>query len=156
MKITSATLVSIALMACSASAEDAYQSTMSGNVTIQVVPQEPATGEPQPQAAQTLTVRFVPPPKPAQKTAEEDQDDPQVKLKLCGERWNVKLADYEARLPKLEKYDAYYRKWQNYPAQHAPKSGDPILTRASYRACMYACLGDAAAECPGGWPAKKK
>jgi hypothetical protein len=156
MKIISATLVSLALMACSASAEDAYQSTMSGNVTIQVVPQEPAKGETRPQAAQTLTVRFVPPPKPAQKTTDEDQDDPQVRLKLCGEKWNAKLEDYEARLPKLEKYDAYYRKWQNYPAQHAPKSPDPMLTRASYRACMYACLGDRAAKCPGGWPAKKK
>ena len=156
MKIISATLVFLALMACPASAGDAYQSTMSGNVTIQVVPREPANGETQPLAPQTLTVRFVPPPKSSQKATEEDQDDPQVKLRLCGEKWNVKLADYEARLPKLEKYDAYYRKWQNYPAQHAPKSPDPILTRASYRACMYQCLGDAAAECPGGWPATKK
>src|SRR5712672_1480337 len=143
MKIISATLVSLALTAASAWAEGTYQSTMSGNVTIQVIPQEPAKGETQPPAAQTLTVRFVPPPKPVQKTSAEDQDDPQVRLKLCGEKWNAKLDDYEARLPKLEKYDAYYRKWQNYPAQHAPKSPAPILTRASYRAFMFKCPADA-------------
>ncbi len=82
------------------------------------------------------------------------QDDPAHKLKLCGEKWNRKLAAYEAGLPKLKTYLAYYDKWERYPAQRPPKSPEPQLTRESYRACMYECLGDTSATCPGGWPAE--
>lgn len=152
MKIMSATLVSLALMIGPAPAEDAYQSTMSGNVTIEVVPKDTTKGETRPKPAETLTIRFVPPPKPV----DVDEDDIQQKLKLCGDKWNKKLDDYEAHLPKLQKYLAYYKKWEDHPAQRPPKSPEPLLTRASYRACMYACLGGRRVACPGGWPANEE
>jgi hypothetical protein len=80
-------------------------------------------------------------------------EDVAQKLKRCGEDWNRKLGEYEARLPKLQQFLAYYRKWESYPAQRPPKSPEPLLTRADYRACIYACLNDRPAACPGGWPA---
>jgi hypothetical protein len=142
MKVISATLVSLALLAAPAAAETQYQSTMSGSLKV-----EPA----QPRPGDTLTIRVVPPP---QQPAETDEDDPALKLKRCGEKWNKKLAAYEASLPKLKKYLAYYAKWGSYPAQRPPKSPEPLLTRESYRACMYQCLGDSSKSCPGGWPAE--
>src|SRR5437588_10689313 len=98
MKIMSATFVSLALFASPATAETQYQSTMSGNVKIEAVPQD-AKGQAQPKPGDTLTIRFVPPPK---KPAEID-DDPAQKLEQCGKKWNDKLAAYEKRLPKLKK-----------------------------------------------------
>ena len=141
MKIMSGALASAVLMASPAAAETPYQSTTTGSMKIEVAPQVPKPGD-------TLTIRFWTPPKPP---AEAD-DDPAEKLKKCGEKWNKKLAAYEAQLPKLNRYLAYYRKWENDPAQRPPKSPEPLLTRESYRACIYSCLGDRRARCPGGWP----
>jgi hypothetical protein len=81
------------------------------------------------------------------------EEDVAQKLNRCGEGWNKKLQEYEARLPKLQQFLAYYRKWESYPAQRPPRSAEPLLTRADYRACMYACLEERPAACPGGWPA---
>jgi hypothetical protein len=114
MKIASAMLVPLMLLASPAWADTPYQSAMSGSATV---------------------------------------EDVAHKLKRCGEVWNKKLQDYETRLPRLEKFLAYYRKWESYPAQRPPKSPEPILTRADYRACISACLDDNPAACPGGWPA---
>jgi hypothetical protein len=152
MKMMSAALVSLTLFASPAAAETKYQSMMSGNVKIEVTPQG-AKGEAQPKAGDTLTIHFVAPPK---KSADGDDDDPAKKLEQCGEKWNKKLADYEKRLTKLKTYVAYYDKWAKYPAQRPPKLGEPLLTRESYRACMYECLGDSTFACPGGWPSETK
>jgi hypothetical protein len=149
MKIICATFLPLALMAAPAAAETQYQSTMSGSVKVDVVPPD-AKGQAQPKPDDTLAIRFVPPPK---KSAEID-DDPAQKLEQCGEKWNKKLAAYEKRLPKLKKYLAYYDKWASYPAQRPPKLGERLLTRESYRACMYECLGDSTVACPGGWSAE--
>jgi hypothetical protein len=149
MKIMSATFVSLALMAAPASAETQYQSTMSGSVKLEVAPQDAkGQGQAQPKPGDTLTIHFVPPPK---KTDEGD-DDSADKLRKCGEKWNKKLAAYEKLLPKLKKYVAYYDRWASNPAQRPPKLGEPLLTRESYRACIYECLGDTSVACPGGWP----
>jgi hypothetical protein len=75
-------------------------------------------------------------------------DDIQQKLKSCGDWWKRKLGDYEHGLSRQRQYQAYYEKWKNYPAQRPPKSQEPVLTRATYRLCMYECLGDATAKCP--------
>ena len=77
-----------------------------------------------------------------------------LQLRQCGDKWNRKLAAYEKGLPKLKKYLAYYNKWDGYPAQRPPRSPVPLLTRESYRACLYECLGDTTVVCPGGWPAE--
>lgn len=148
MKIISAALMCLALTAAPAAAETQYKSTMSGNVKIEAAPQD-AKGQAQPKADNTLTIHFVPPPK----KPDVSDDDPAQKLEQCGIKWNRKLADYEKRLPKLKKYVAYYDKWAGQPAQRPPQLGEPQLTRATYRACMYECLGDSTAVCPGGWPA---
>jgi len=142
MKITFGALASLAL-AAPATAETQSQSTTKGSVQIQVAPQVPKPGD-------TLTIRFWTPPKPP---ANSD-DDPAERLKLCGEKWDRKLAAYEAQLPKLKKELAYYRRWGNDVAQRPPKPPEPQLTREDYRACMYQCLGDRRARCPGGWPAE--
>jgi hypothetical protein len=154
MKIASATLVSLALMAAPAAAQAEYQSTMSGNVKIEMAPQDAkgTQGQAQPKPGDTLTIRVVPPPK--QPSAIDDEDDPAVKLRQCGDKWNKKLAAYEKRWPKLKAELAYYDKWASYPAQRPPKPPDPLLTRQSYRACIYECLGDTTVSCPGGWPAE--
>lgn len=152
MKIMPAALVSLALTALPAAAETQYQSTMSGNVKVEVLPQD-AKGPPP--KAETLTIHFVPPPKKPDEVEDENAD----KLRKCGEKWNKKLADYEKRLPKLKKYVAYYDKWAGSAAQQPPRLGEPLLTRASYRACIYECLGDSTSACPGGSlaePADKK
>jgi hypothetical protein len=148
MKIMSATLVSLVLMAAPAVAETQYPSTMSGTVTIEVLPQDQAKAPSAAKPGDTLTIRFVEPPKPV----EPDEDDIGQKLTKCGEKWNKKLDAYEAHLSKLQRYLAYYDKWEGYPAQRPPKSPEPRLTRASYRACIYSCLGDRRVVCPGGWP----
>jgi hypothetical protein len=149
MNVFSATLVCLALTAAPAAAETQYQSTMSGNVKVEVAPQDANAAQPKP--GDTLTVHFVPPPKqPA-----DVEDDPAEKLRQCGDKWNKKLAEYNKHvLPKLKKYLAYNNKWGGYPAQRPPTSDEPLLTRASYRACIYACLGDTTVACPGGWPAE--
>src|SRR5262249_37016224 len=116
MKILPVTLVSLALLAAPAAAETQYQSTMSGNVKIEVTPQD-ARGEEGRKRGDSLTIHFVEPPK---KPPEVD-DDPAEKLRQCGEKWNKKLAAYEKSLPKLRKYIAYYDKWESYPAQRPPK-----------------------------------
>lgn len=90
----------------------------------------------------------------AEASVRSEPDDPAVRLRQCGEKWNRKLAAYEAHLPKLKAYLAYYAKWESYPAQRPPKSPEPLLTRQSYRACMSECLGDTSVSCPGGWPAE--
>lgn len=150
MKMMSITVVSLALFAAPAAAETQYQSSMSGNVKIEVVAQD-AKGQAQPKPGETLTIHFVPPPK----KPDEADDDPAQKLEQCGKKWNRKLAYYnEHLLPKLKKDLAYYNKWAGNAAQRPPKPAEPLLTRASYRACIYQCLGDSAAVCPGGWPAE--
>jgi len=149
MKLMSATLVSLALMASPLAAETQYRSTLSGSVKIEVTPQD-AKGLAQPKPVETLTIQVFHPGKPA----DGDEGDAQQKLKQCAEKWNRKLKAYEAGLPKLQKYLGYYAKWEDYPAQRPPKSPDPQLTRTDYRACIYECLGDRTATCPGGWPAK--
>src|SRR5262249_4991796 len=137
--------VSLALFAAPAAAETPQQSTMSRTVKIEV---PDAKGQAQPD--ETLTIHFV---SPSKKPTVND-DDPAEKLRQCGERWNKKLAAYEARLPALKKSLAYYNKWARSAAQQPPKPAEPLLTRGSYRACMYACLGDSSVVCPGGWPAE--
>ena len=146
MKIASATLASLALTAAPAVAQTEYPSTMSGTVKIEMA--APDAKAPQPKPGDTLTIRVVTPPKPA----ETDEGDPARKLRQCGDKWNRKLAAYEKRWPKLKAELAYYDKWANHPAQRPPKPSEPLLTRESYRACIYECLGDATFSCPGGWP----
>jgi len=130
MKLVSASLMSLALLSSPAAA------------------QADAKGPAQPKAGDALTIPAVPP------AGSNDDDEPALKLKQCGEKWNRKLAAYEKGLPKLKKYLAYYHRWESYPAQRPPKSPEPLLTRESYRACIYECLGDTTVVCPGGWPAE--
>jgi hypothetical protein len=151
MKMMSATLVSLALMslaAAPAAAETQYPSTMSGTVKIEVMPQDQAKATSAAKPGETLTIRFVEPAKPPA----VDDDDIGQRLTQCGEKWNRKLDAHQAHLSKLRRYLAYYDKWEGYPAQRPPKSPEPVLTRASYRACIYECLGDRRVTCPGGWP----
>jgi len=144
MKIVSAACMSLALMASSAVAEGEYRSTMSGTVKIEM---KDAKGQAAPKAGETLTIQVVQPPNAPQ----ADADDAAQRLKACGEKWNVKLAAYEKRLPKLKKERAYRDRLAGFPAQQPPKPGEPLLTRASYRTCMYACLQEKFDRCPGGW-----
>ena len=145
MKIMSASFLSLALLAAPAAAQAEYPSVMSGTVKIEMAAPGPAQTKP----GDTLTIRVVTPRKPP---AASDEDDPAVKLRQCGDKWNRKLADYEKRWPKLKAELAYYAKWANHPAQRPPKPPEPLLTRESYRACIYECLGDRRVTCPGGWP----
>jgi hypothetical protein len=138
--------MSFALMASPLSAEPQSRSTPSGTVKIEMTAQD-ADGQTRPKPDDALTIHIVQPPHPA----DVDEDQIQQKLAKCGAKWNKKLDDYQARLPKLKKYRAYYDKWENYAAQRPPRSPEPLLTRASYRACMYECLGDVRVACPGGW-----
>jgi hypothetical protein len=147
MKILSTGLVSFALLALPAAAETQYQSTMSGNVKIDMAPKDSAT---QPKPADTLTIQVAPPP--PEQPAASDEDDPAVKLRRCGDKWNRKLAAYEKRWPKLKAELAYFNKWAGFPAQQPPRPPDALLTRESYRACLYECLGDTTVTCPDGWP----
>jgi hypothetical protein len=147
MKMMSATLVLLTTTLCAAAAEDSYRSTMSGNVTIEVRAKDGRNAQAASKSADTLTIHFVQPPKPT----EPDEDDIAQRLKRCGEKWNKKLDAYEKGLPKLQRYLAYYKKWEAYPAQRPPRSAEPLLTRTTYRTCMYACLQDRLAGCPGGW-----
>src|SRR6516162_2145092 len=101
MKILSASLSSLALLAAPAAAQTEYPSTMSGNVKIEMA----APGQAQPKPGDTLTIRVMPPPKPPE---ESDEDDPAAKLRRCGDKWNKKLAAYEKRWPKLKAELAYY------------------------------------------------
>lgn len=142
MKIMFCALASLALTASPAPAETQYQATTSGSIRTEVAPQVPKPGD-------TLTLHFAAAPK---LPAEVEDNSPAQKLRQCGEQWNRKLAAYEARLPKLRKDLAYYRSWEDDAAQRPPKPPEPLLTRESYRACMYHCLGDRRARCPGGWP----
>lgn len=146
----SAGLVSLALLAAPAAAEPDHRSTLSGTVKIETSPQDAKAGT-EPKRDHTLTIHIVTPQQPAA----GDDEEPADKLRRCGEKWNKKLAAYEKSLPKLKKYIAYYDKWARSPAQRPPKSVEPLLTRESYRACIYACLGDTTVTCPGGWPAEK-
>jgi hypothetical protein len=151
MKIVSATLVSLVLTAAPAAAQAEYPATMSGSAKIEMVPPDAkgVQGQAQPKLGDRLTIQLAAPPK-----QETDEEAPAVKLRQCGDKWNRKLAAYEKDLPKLKKYLAYFNKWQSYPAQRPPKSATPLLTRATYRACIYECLGDTTVSCPGGWPAE--
>ncbi len=153
MKSMSMAVVTVALLGCPAvAADERYQSTMTGDVTIKVVPVDPATGAAQPQSGEDLTIRFAPPPKRAAGT----QNALWEKLRSCGKKWNDKLRAYEEESQTREAYLAYYDKWKDHPAQRPPKSSEPILTRASYRACIYQCLDPRQPPCPGGWPPPKK
>jgi hypothetical protein len=60
----------------------------------------------------------------------------QKKLQACETRWTEKFADNKKGREQAEMQRA---KTPSTPAAPAPK-----LTRADYRACMYACLGDRA------------
>ncbi len=147
MKTMCATLVLLGLTIGPAAAEDTYRSTMSGNVTIEVVPKDADKAPTAAKPGENLTIRFVPPPKPD----EPDANDVAKKLKACGDKWNKKLKAYDAGARTRDKYLAYYRRWEDYPAQRPPKSGEPPLSRATYRTCMYECLQDTSEGCPGGW-----
>jgi hypothetical protein len=149
MKTMSATLVLLGLTICSAAAEDSYRSTMTGNVTIEVAPNDADKAPADAKAGENLTIRFVPPPKPS----EADEDDVAQKLTSCGEKWNKKLKAYDSGARKRDKYLAYYQRWERYPAQRPPRLGEPTLTRTTYRTCMYACLQNQLDGCPGGWAA---
>jgi hypothetical protein len=149
MKLMSATLVSLALMASPVAAETQYRSMLSGSVKIEVTSQD-AKGLAQPKPGETLTIQIVQPVK----RAGGDAGDAQQQLQQCAEKWNRKLKAYEAGLPKLQKYLGHYAKSEDDPAQRLPKSLEPQLTRTDYRACIYECLGDRRATCPGGWPAE--
>jgi hypothetical protein len=147
MKTMCTTLVLLGLTIGSAAADDTYRSSLSGNVTIEVVPKDadkaPATAKP----GENLTIRFVPPPKPD----EPEANDVAKKLEACGDKWNKKLKAYDAGARQRDKYLAYYKRWEDYPAQRPPKLAEPPLSRTTYRTCMYACLHDASEGCPGGW-----
>jgi len=147
MKTMPATLLLLGLTISSAAAEETYRSKMSGNVTIEVLPKDGSKAQTPAKPADTLTIRFVQPPRPIA----PDEEDIAQRLARCGDKWNKKLDAYEKGLPKLQKYLAYYKRWEAYPAQRPPKSSEPVLTRAIYRTCMYACLQDRLANCPGGW-----
>jgi hypothetical protein len=101
----------------------------------------------------TLTTGFTAAPK---RSPDVDDDNVLEKLKQCGAKWNRKLAAYQKSLPKMKKYRTYYDRWEAYPAQRPPQWPEPMLTRESYRACIYECLGDSNSVCPGGWPADDK
>ena len=148
MKIVSAACLSLVLIASSAVAETEYRSTMSGTVKIEM---KDAKGQAAPKAGETLTIQVVQPPK----APEADEENAAQRLKACGEKWNTKLAAYEKRLPKLKKYLAYYDSFAGFAAQQPPKSPEIQLTRADYRACMYACLQQKFDRCPGGWVAEE-
>jgi hypothetical protein len=142
MKMMSATVLSLALMTGAAWAEDEYQSTMSGNVTIKVVPTPPPGGSAEAEGGETVTLRFVRPTKPA----EQDPNNIQARLQNCGKVWNAALKTHAAILARYETDFADYERAKGYGATAPPKPA--VFTRATYRQCMYACLGDKASECP--------
>ncbi len=152
MKLISTTLVLSALFIAPAVADETYQSTLSGTLTVQPVSPQPAEGSAKPPATETLTLHVVHPAADAEDSGEAELRD----LEACGARWNAKLKDYKAKLAQSEGYRTYFDKWEDFPAQRPPKLPLPILTRASYRACMAECLGEPGAICPGGWPEEKK
>jgi hypothetical protein len=116
------------------------------------VRQKQAEGAAQPQTSQPLTVQFVHP-----SAAADDSDEAELRdLEACGARWNAKLKDYKEKLAQAAGYRTYFDKWEDFPAQRPPRLPLPILTRASYRACMAECLHEGGAVCPGGWPEEKK
>ena len=143
MKMSFATLLPLLLMAAPAAAETPYQSTMSGTVKIEAAPQD-GKDQTQPTSGGSLTILFVPPNKPA----DDGAKDPAEKLRACGETWNKKLAEFEKDLPQLKSYRIYYDRLKPYTAQRPPKPAVRLLTRESYRGCMYWCLGNKNAECP--------
>jgi hypothetical protein len=138
MKTMSATIMSLALLVCPTVADETLQSTMSGTVTLQVVPNTTPDVQAQPQSSETMTLRIVRPPQ----QVNTDEDDIEYKLQVCGKRWNQKLSDFEKSKKVAE------QKRTRIPDRD-------ILTRVSYRQCMYWCLDELQPPCPGGLPAKK-
>lgn len=151
MKLISAMLIPLALAAAPALAQPADQSTLSGSVTVKVVPPAPQDAQ-APQAAETLTLRIERP----STAADADEDAEQRSLETCGKRWNAKLKAYRDERARTKPYRDYWEKWKDAPAQRPPAPSEPILTRASYRQCMAQCLNDGTAMCPGGLPPLEK
>jgi hypothetical protein len=149
MKTISALLIPLALSAGPASAQPP-QSTLSGSVTLKVVP--PQDAQAPPQAAETVTVLIERP----STSAGEDEDAEQHNLETCGKIWNAKLKAYRDELKRTKPYRVYWEKWKDSPAQRPPAPSEPVLTRATYRQCMAQCLRDETATCPGGLPAPTK
>ena len=154
MNLISATLVPLAFstyVASSAFADETYPATLSGTVTLQVVAPTPAEAlakmPANPQTSETLTVHVV---HPSASAADEDAE--QRDLETCGAKWNAKLKAYKDGLARTKNYRTYFDTWEDFPAQRPPKLPLPVLTRASYRACMAECLHEGGAVCPGGWP----
>ncbi len=145
MKMLSAAFVSCVLVVAPAWAgDDAYRSTVSGTVKIEIVPPKAARdGAPGPRTPQTLTIEVVSPPKPAPDAVPTGEQ----RLRRCDEGWNKKITK---RAAKDDGYQAYVAAHAAFPAQAAPRK--PALTRLEYRRCMYACLGDSRPACPGGLP----
>lgn len=152
MKMISAMLIPLALSAGPAFAQPADQSTLSGSVTLKVVPPMPQDAQAPPQAAETVTVRIERP----STSADEEEDAEQRNLETCGKIWNTKLKAYRDELERIKPYRVYWEKWKDSPAQRPPAPSEPVLTRASYRQCMAQCLKDETATRPGGLPAPAK
>ena len=152
MKLISATLALSALFAASAVADETYQSTLSGTLTVQAAPPQSAENPAKPQTTETLTLHVVHPPAAADDSEEAEVHD----LEACGAKWNAKLKAYKDELAQTKDYRTYFDTWEGFPAQRPPKLPLPVLTRASYRACMAECLHEGGATCPGGWPEEKK
>jgi hypothetical protein len=142
MKIVSAALVSCVLVAAPAWAEeDAYRSTVSGTVKIEIVP--PKAAQDRAQAPRKLTIELVAPPRPAL----DDVVTREERLRRCDERWSKKVAK---RRKKDAGYQTYVDERAAFPAQAAPP--EALLTRLEYRRCMYACLDINQPACPGDLP----
>jgi hypothetical protein len=138
MKMISAILIPLALSTGPAFAQPADQSTLSGSVTLKVVPPMPRDAQGPPQAAETVTVRIERPTR----SADEDEDAEQHNLETCGKIWNAKLKAYWDNLERTKLYRVYWEKWKDSPAQRPPAPSEPVLTRVSYRQHMAQCLED--------------
>ena len=155
MKPIFATLAPLALLttlSAPAFAEETYPATVGGTVTVQAVAPKPAEGPGKPPTSETLTIHFVHP----SAAADEGEDPEQHDLEACGAKWNAKLKAYREQLAQTKDYRTYFDKWRDFPAQRPPQLPLPVLTRASYRACMAECLHEGGAVCPGGWPEETK
>jgi hypothetical protein len=150
MKLTSATLVPLAFLMSSAFADESYQATAGGTLTLQIAPPKPAEAAAAPQAGETLTVHVVRPAAP-----DDSEDAEQRDLETCGANWNAKLKAYREELAQTKSYRTYWETWKDSPAQRPPKLPLLVLTRASYRQYIAQCLEGAGAISPGGWPDEK-
>ena len=98
MKAVWLMLASLAWLAAPACADETYQSTMSGSVTIKVTPDSASTTS---EGDHTLTINFVKPKKQDEATGKQHD------LDRCGNAWNKKFAALKKKEQKATSRAVY-------------------------------------------------